>query len=547
MVELSVVIPTYNRAGSLKTCLEALSIQTQPVSDFEVVVVVDGSTDETVEMLGGLKTPYKLRVLHQANQGQQVARNHGVRLATGRYCLFLDDDIVAEPQLVSEHLKLHRHQENVVGVGQIMLNIAKENWYTVRYADGWQAHYGQLNQAHRKPDWTDCYGGNLSVPRSEFMAVGGFSEDIPRCDDIELGYRLEQHGLIFVYLPQAIGRQDEDKMTIGLIQAAGAAGADWVTLCERHPSMFSQLLGTLVDTSVREAVLREFLWKIGVSIRFLVWLGGLFVKMPWTNKWYRFLFSYSHWCGVRRTITDRETYQQSLGGVPVLMYHAFGKPGEPASHFVIPVQRFEQQMKWLKWLSYRVLSFQEYLAYRRQNSYPPARSVIITIDDGYSEIAASVVPILRRLGYPATVFLVSDKIGGCNDWDDHGILKDRLLLSWIEIKEIYGQGLQFGSHTRTHANLPKMTTEQAWHEIRDSKKDLEHELQQPIHTFAYPYGEYNEATQTLVEQAGFGVGCSVDEGLNHRATPLTALRRIEIDGTKPLVQFLIALRFGRYF
>jgi len=80
MIELSVIIPTYNRAGRLQDCLEALAKQTQPFSDFEVVVVVDGATDGTMEMLTTLTTPYVLTTIYQENQGQSHLA-HGQEVA----------------------------------------------------------------------------------------------------------------------------------------------------------------------------------------------------------------------------------------------------------------------------------------------------------------------------------------------------------------------------------------------------------------------------------------------------------------------------------
>src|SRR5262245_27959567 len=115
MIEISVIIPTYNRAERLRACLEALNRQTQPGSDFEVVVVVDGSTPETFQLLASLTTPYTLVVISQNHLGQCQALNRGVEAARGRYCLFLDDDMLASPQLIAEHLRVQRLHDKVVG------------------------------------------------------------------------------------------------------------------------------------------------------------------------------------------------------------------------------------------------------------------------------------------------------------------------------------------------------------------------------------------------------------------------------------------------
>jgi peptidoglycan/xylan/chitin deacetylase (PgdA/CDA1 family)/glycosyltransferase involved in cell wall biosynthesis len=544
MFELSVIIPTYNRAGRLQACLEALARQTQPFSDFEVIVVVDGSTDETANLLATLETPFTLTILYQSNSGQAVARNYGAIHAHGLYFLFLDDDIVAEPQLIAEHIQLHKQQENAVGIGQICLSVEDADWFMQQFSERWDEHYRQLNQAVRRPSWQDGYGGNLSVSRAMFMEVGGFATDIRRSHDIEFAYRLDQHGLTFVYLPQAIGRQDEHKKSRELLADAAKAGSAWVTLCQRHPAMLPELLGQLGNTRADEALLRGLFWRSGLSLGFLVWLGSFLARTSWSEHLHRFLFAYSYWCGARQAIPDNYTWERMVRGVPILMYHAFAKPGEPASRYVIPVTQFDRQMGWLKRLNYHVLSLEEFLKYRHQCKLPPHRSVVLTFDDGYAEFATHIHPILRRYDFPATIFLVSTKIGGWNDWTEDETLNGRQLLSWAEIKEIVFQGINFGAHTRTHHILTDVSIEQGCDEIAGSKADLERALQTSITTFAYPYGEFDEQVQAFVEQAGFLGGCSAESGFNNWAIPQTALRRIEIEGTWSILRFLLTLRLG---
>jgi glycosyltransferase involved in cell wall biosynthesis/peptidoglycan/xylan/chitin deacetylase (PgdA/CDA1 family) len=544
MLELSVIIPTYNRATRLRTCLQALAEQTQSCHDFEVIVVVDGATDGTLEMLAALPTPYTLTTIYQENQGQQVARNTGAAQANGRYFLFLDDDIMAVPQLVAEHLHLHRRLENAVGIGQITMDIGEADWYTRRFADGWHQHYQQLNQGLRQPGWPDGYGGNLSVSRALFMAVGGFAPDIRRSHDIEFAYRLEQQGAAFVYLPQAIGRQVEHKRARELFNDNARSGAAWVTLCQRHPAMLPELLGPLGDTSAREALLRELFWRLGLSPWLLAWLGGFLVKTRWGGKWYRFLFTLGYWWGVRQALPDRETWERTVKGIPILMYHAFGQPGERASQFVVPIRQFARQMAWLKRLNYHVLSLEDYVQYRLRHQLPPPRTVVLTIDDGYAEIATLVAPILRRHDFPATVFLVSGKIGGRNDWTDDESLAGRPLMTWPTIKAIDYQGIRFGAHTQTHPRLTGIPAVQACVEIAGAKADLERELQRPVITFAYPYGDYDEQIQAMVAEAGFLGGCTVDGDVNSWSTALTRLRRLEVEGGWSLLRFLLVLRLG---
>src|SRR5262245_48105174 len=104
-VELSVVVPTYRRPGRLRTCLESLMAQEPLPERVELVVVLDGPDHETEEMLASLTPPFPMRVVVQNHARQAAARNRGAEEARGRYVLFLDDDVVAGPTVMSAHLE----------------------------------------------------------------------------------------------------------------------------------------------------------------------------------------------------------------------------------------------------------------------------------------------------------------------------------------------------------------------------------------------------------------------------------------------------------
>src|SRR5215510_12182000 len=166
----SVVIATYNGAARLKSCLQALAAQEQSAADFEVIAVVDGSTDGSREMLAQSRLPYSLRVLWQENRGQAAALNLGAQEALGHYLLFLDDDIVAQPGLIAEHQRMQEKRQGAVVVGSIGLKLSEgSDWFARCFATGWHRHYQRLNQQTDPLSWADCYGGNLSMPREVFQ------------------------------------------------------------------------------------------------------------------------------------------------------------------------------------------------------------------------------------------------------------------------------------------------------------------------------------------------------------------------------------------
>jgi glycosyltransferase involved in cell wall biosynthesis len=543
--QLSVIIATYNRAKHLDVCLQALSHQTHSCNDFEIVVVVDGSTDGTPKMLARLRTPHSLRVIEQQNQGQCVALNRGAEVAQGRYCLFLDDDIVATRHLLSEHLRVQNENGGVVGIGQIGIRVSdRSGWFTRCFARGWREHYEQLNERLRTPDFEDCYGGNMSVPRTAFLRAGGFAADLRRSYDIELAYRLERQGLSFVYIRDALGVQDEHKDLRELIADSENGGMACVEISRRHPSTLPLLLGAFNKIRPRERLLYRFLLMLRMPAVVLAHGGSILFMRSWRYRWYYFVHRYAYWRGVRKALADRDSWRRLTSGSPILMYHAIGASTQPAGRYVLPARRFAHQMAWLKWMGYRVISLEEYLRFRREYLLPPRRSIVITIDDGYADNWHVAYPILQRYRFPATIFVVTAQIGATYYSQVDSELNGRPMLSWSEIRQLTQAGIGIGAHTRTHPDLTKISREQAHDEIFGSKLDLEQTLNIPINVFSYPFGEYNEETQKQVEAAGFLGSCSVNSGLNTVLTPWHGLRRIEIWGTGSLLDFALAVWLG---
>ena len=189
-----------------------------------------------------------------------------------------------------------------------------------------------------------------------------------------------------------------------------------------------------------------------------------------------------------------DLWQQWMARTPILMYHAFGAQGEKPSRYVVSAQRFAQQMAWLKRNGYHVLSLAEFAAFQRERRLPPVRSVVITIDDAYTDVQIA-HSILQRYHFPATLFVVSGCVGDANRWDQADELSGRPLLDWPELKTLARDGIEIGAHTRTHPHLRALTAEQAQAEIGGARADLERELGTPIRTFAYPYGEYDGVSE----------------------------------------------------
>jgi peptidoglycan/xylan/chitin deacetylase (PgdA/CDA1 family) len=391
----------------------------------------------------------------------------------------------------------------------------------------------------------DCFSGNLSAPLSALRAVGGFATDLARSFDVELGYRLVQYGLALTYVPAAKAVQHYDKQFRQIVTDAEREGQASLELYRRHPPMITELLlGRFANAPHRVLLLRRLLLALNVPVEALRVASGLVGRGTRARAWYGFVYAYAYWRAVRRAVSDPDTWERLAWGPVILMYHAFGQPGEAPSRYVVPVDTFGRQMRWLKRSGYRLLRLEELQRLRLEHRLPPGRSVVITIDDGYLDVHTLAAPILRQLGFPATVFLVSGAVGTSNRWDASGALAGRALMGWSDIHTLRRWTIDYGAHTRTHRALTSVPDDELAGEIGGSRDDLEKALGEPIVAFAYPYGRHNDAVRSAVGRAGFDFACGVMDGANTAATPYRALHRVEIYGTGSLVRFALAVWLG---
>jgi glycosyltransferase involved in cell wall biosynthesis len=207
--KLSVVIPTYNRAEMLKRLIEGMLNQT--FGDFEIIVVDDGSTDETESVMKEImnRIPQRLLYQKQENRGAGAARNLGIKHASAELVLFIDDDIMPAPNLLEEHFTSHQQHtdENVAILGSVVNAPELKVSPCMRWAQSMGPWCPQTREQNGAILNYRYFGtGNLSLKRSFMLKNGVFDENLrPFFEDIELGYRLEQRGLKIVLNKNAIG------------------------------------------------------------------------------------------------------------------------------------------------------------------------------------------------------------------------------------------------------------------------------------------------------------------------------------------------------
>lgn len=538
--ELSVIVATHDRRELLVRCIESLAAQDADPESFEVVVADDGSGDGTAAAVEGLETPFRLLCLRLEKGGQAAAQNAAIAKAAGRVALILDDDVVAGPRLVSEHLAAHRSGSPVLGVGRLEQRPpGRRDYFAENFARTWNRRYEELRG--REIDWTACFGANLSAPLDVLRRIGGFAVDLPVGEDMELAYRLERAGCRPTFLPEAKAVHDDEKGWRRLLDDSRRQGSGQVALADRHPEMQAKLFGWFTATSRREVAVRRLLLALRVPPRLLVPLGRLLPGAGRKEIWFHFVSRLAFWRAARGAM-DAERWERTTRGVPVLMYHAFGAKDE-GDRYVISRRALSRQLRALKLLGYRGVEFAEVARCLRDGELPPRRAVAITIDDGYRDNLEVAEPVLRRHGFPATVFLVSGKLGGVNDWTAEGALANRPLLSAEQVDELRERGISIGAHTRCHPELPEQADEVVGEEIGGSRRDLEPRFG-PIDTFAYPFGLFDERAVTAAAEAGFEAACTVEPRLVSLLDDPLRVPRVEVRAGESLLRFLLNVWLG---
>ncbi len=239
--DFSIVIPTYNRRAILEQCLRALAQQDFPSTRFEVIVVDDGSVDETRVYCEQIQTPYELRYFHEENAGAGAARRRGVSSATGNLLLLINDDTIAFPDLLNRHHVAHQNHSHrdfcVLGTFEYPAAACQ------KALDYFLATSPFLfPQPTMKPGFlTESYyfmTCNLSISRDPVLAAGSFDSTFRVGEDSDLGIRLSLRGFKVLYDPTARAVHQHLNFTIGhLLQRAALYGPVHLKLFRKYPQL----------------------------------------------------------------------------------------------------------------------------------------------------------------------------------------------------------------------------------------------------------------------------------------------------------------------
>jgi GT2 family glycosyltransferase len=242
MPEISVVIPTYNRLETLAEVIPTLLAQDLPASDFELLVCDSNSNDGTLEFLAGVHAEHpNVRHLPGSYTGRAMARNAGIDAACGEVVLFNDSDILASPDLLSQHLRHHREAKSIAVVG---LEVQVKDLADYAYKRDHPEARGFLHKPTRTHlPWLYFLTGNASVRRSDLLRVGKFDESFTGYghEDLELGYRLERAGVRIRYEANAVNYHCQDIPHDDQKEKMKLAGRSTVRFYRKHPDFAVRL------------------------------------------------------------------------------------------------------------------------------------------------------------------------------------------------------------------------------------------------------------------------------------------------------------------
>ena len=253
-VQLSVVIPTFNRSENLSRTVSALRNQTLEAGSYEVLIVDDGSKDDTAERVRKMQQDYPtpLFYFYQQNRKQGAARNLGAASARGDLLVFLGDDIVPTDSFLQEHLHEHQKQAKRAEDASKVVVIGYTTWPPdlrctpfLEYIgeQGWQFGFSLIEDPE-DVDFNYFYSSNVSIDRRFFLESGGFDEHFKEYgwEDIELSLRLKKRGMELVYCPDAIAYHHHETCIASFSERQRKVGHSAWSFYHQHPDM-AEFLG----------------------------------------------------------------------------------------------------------------------------------------------------------------------------------------------------------------------------------------------------------------------------------------------------------------
>lgn len=228
--------------------------------------------------------------------------------------------------------------------------------------------------------------------------------------------------------------------------------------------------------------------------------------------------------------------------VNILLYHELAAKNNVATmwlgqdySYVLDVEEFKRHMQAIHDSEQRVLGLVDFLSLRESKGKVDQKAVILTFDDGCSGFLTLARPILLKLAYPATIFVIPDKIGQPG------------FLNWDELKVLSGEGFSIQSHTLSHKALIDLSAEEIKKELAYSKSLIEERLGKKVRYLSIPMGMYNKRVEKLARETGYEAVCISFPGINFETMNSYNLRRNTIRRGMQLRDFSKLIAQNRFF
>jgi glycosyltransferase involved in cell wall biosynthesis len=310
----SIVVPTIGRRESIARLLAALAGQTFATARFEAIIVADGATDGTVELVRSFEAPYQLHVIAQERRGRSAACNVGIAAGRGDLVVILDDDMKPTPGWLAAHVGAHSDRRDICVIGSVPIvpdpaESALQAWVRQNF----EQHMVKLAEPGRPLEVADFYSGNTSFPRNVLVTIGGYDESFAKLygnEDLELYVRLRRAGVTAVFSEAALAWQEYDKTFMRFALDTIDAGTTAELFARKHAGVARDLVSfrrgrgfwlRLNRVLVRTTSRRDFGVRAAVALQAVaarVLPGGLLSRFYW------YASSYLFWVGVARGQRD---------------------------------------------------------------------------------------------------------------------------------------------------------------------------------------------------------------------------------------------------
>lgn len=211
--------------------------------------------------------------------------------------------------------------------------------------------------------------------------------------------------------------------------------------------------------------------------------------------------------------------------IPVLCYHDV-TPNNPNNNgLLISPEKFKEQLQYLKDNNYTPITLDELYDYLRNNKEIPEKPVVITFDDGYKGNYEYAYPLLKEFKFPATMFIISNYVGGAD------------FMTTEQLKEMSNNGIEIESHTSKHDDLSKLNETEQVETLKNAKTSLEKIIEKPVDFVAYPFGRHNPDTRIAAEKAGYKLGFNLNGNFADRKDHNFNMDRIYVNGNDSLKVF----------